>query len=142
APFHRQRNGIDDAIIFEVYAEQVANGRGQRFCFVTHNTKDFSEPNGDSRKPHPDLASQFSRVKSLYFTSLAEALRRIEPALVTDYMVENEWIFEPRPYSEIWQAIDELTDKVWYNRHKVTEEKIERGIVKLVNEYPPLASLP
>jgi hypothetical protein len=66
APFHRQRNGIDDAILIEIYAEVVAAKApaGTRFAFVTHNTKDFSHPQGSNKLPHPDMAAFFSRVKS------------------------------------------------------------------------------
>ncbi|NJM10095.1 MAG: DUF4935 domain-containing protein [Bdellovibrionaceae bacterium] len=83
APFHRQRNGIDDAIIIETYSDFVndKSSKGVRFGFVTHNIKDFSHPSKDNRFPHPDLAVLFSRIKSLYLISLAEALNRIEPAL-------------------------------------------------------------
>jgi hypothetical protein len=40
APFHRQRNGIDDAILIEIYADAVAAKApaGTRYAFVTHNT--------------------------------------------------------------------------------------------------------
>jgi hypothetical protein len=43
APFHRQRNGIDDALLIEIYADLVKakSARGTRFAFVTHNTQDF-----------------------------------------------------------------------------------------------------
>ena len=64
APFHRQRNGIADAILIEMYAELLGASHPPRtrFAFVTHNTKDFSYPNGDKRRPHPDLAPYFSRI--------------------------------------------------------------------------------
>lgn len=35
------------------------------------------------RQGHGDIAKYFSRIKSLYFVSLPELLRRIEPSLVT-----------------------------------------------------------
>jgi predicted nucleic acid-binding protein len=43
APFHRQRNGIDDAIIIEIYSDFVKkkNRERNRFAFISHNTKDF-----------------------------------------------------------------------------------------------------
>src|ERR1700677_4906157 len=65
APFHRQRNGIDDAILIEVYADAVAAKAtpGSRFAFVTHNTKDFSHPNSSNKLPHPDLTACFSRMR-------------------------------------------------------------------------------
>jgi hypothetical protein len=69
APFHRQRNGIDDAILIEVYADAVTGrtATGTRLAFVTHNTKDFSHPNDSNKLPHPDIAACFSRKRSLYF---------------------------------------------------------------------------
>jgi hypothetical protein len=60
APFHTGKNSFADAVIIELYAQMVANGKG-RCAFVTHNTKDFSLPNGDQRLPHPDIAQYFSK---------------------------------------------------------------------------------
>lgn len=114
APFHRQRNGIDDAILIEVYADAVgakATDRS-RFAFVTHNTKDFSHPNASSKMTHPDIASCFSRVRSLYFITLGEALRRVKPGQFADLMIEQEWVEEPRRLTGIVNAIDELVTKI------------------------------
>ena len=64
-----------DAVLMEVYGELVAaKSRGVRFAFVTHNIKEFSHPTADNRLPHPDFATYFTRIKSLYFISLSEAL--------------------------------------------------------------------
>jgi hypothetical protein len=136
APFHRQRNGIDDSILIEVYTDAVAakNPRGTRFAFVTHNIKDFSDPNGNNKQPHSDLSSCFSRRKSLYFITLGEALRRVSPAQFADLMIEQEWIQEPRRLTEIINAIDELCTKIWYNRHQVRRQMIERGQIKIVDK--------
>jgi hypothetical protein len=136
APFHRQRNGIDDAILIEVYADAAGAKApaGSRFAFITHNTKDFSHPNASNKQPHPDTAACFSRVKSLYFITLGEALRRVQPEQFSDLMIEQEWIEEPRRLTEILDAIDELVTKVWYNRHQVRRQKIERGKIKLVEK--------
>lgn len=133
APFHRQRNGIDDAILIEIYADAVsAKAPGTRYAFVTHNTKDFSHPQASNKLPHPDMAACFSRVKSLYFITLGEALRRIGPAQFADLMIEQEWMEEPRRLTEIVNFVDELTTQVWYNRHKNLAWKIERGQHKIV----------
>jgi hypothetical protein len=136
APFHRQRNGIDDAILIEIYADEVKvhNPNRNRFAFVTHNVHDFSHPNADKKIPHPDISDNFSRIKSLYFITLSDALHRINPVTINEQMNELEWIDEPRKASEIVEAIGELIDKVWYNRHKILEEKIEEGIVKIVEK--------
>ena len=136
APFHRQRNGIDDAILIEVYADEIEAklAVGQRFAFVTHNTKDFSHPTGNDKLPHPDIAMVFSRLKSLYFIKLGEALRRVHPTHFDDLMIEQEWHEEPRRLTDIVNAIDELVTKVWYNRHQVTKEKIEDGTIAIVEK--------
>ncbi len=136
APFHRQRNSIHDAILIETYADFACAKRtpGIRFAFVTHNTKDFSHVGVNNKLPHPDIAVCFSRVKSLYFTTLGEALRRVQPELLSDLMIEQEWIEEPRRFTEIFAAIDELFDKVWYNRHMIWRQKIEAGKIKIVEK--------
>jgi hypothetical protein len=136
APFHRQRNGIDDSILIEVYADAVAgkDTARARFAFITHNTKDFSHPNASSKLPHPDIAACFSRIKSLYFTTLGEALRRLSAAQFADIMIEQEWFEEPRRLGDIVDAIDELCTKVWYNRHQVRRQQIQRGQIKLVEK--------
>lgn len=139
APFHTQRNSMADAVLIETYGELVAaKSPGVRFAFVTHNVKDFSHPTSDNRLPHPDF-DFFSRIKSLYFISLSEALKRIQPALVSDMMVEQEWQQEPRRLTEILEAMDLLFHQVWYNRHQVLREKIERGETKIVEKetFPP-----
>jgi hypothetical protein len=136
APFHRQRNGIDDAILIEIYADLVAAKApaGSRFDFVTHNTKDFSHPAASTKLPHPDMANCFSRIRSLYFITLGEALRRVRPQQFADLMIEQEWVDEPRRLTEIVNIIGELIDKVWYNRHQVRREMIEDGKIKLVEK--------
>jgi hypothetical protein len=136
APFHRQKNGIDDAIIIEIYADCICEkgSAGVRFAFVTHNTKDFSNSHGSDKESHPDFASYFSKVKSRYFISLAEAVRRVSPALVTDMMLEQEWVEEPRGLTEILEAERELLDKVWYNRHQNLKYRIETGKTKIVEK--------
>jgi predicted nucleic acid-binding protein len=139
APFHRQRNEIADAIIIETYADLLEDRvKGLRFAFVTHNSRDFSHPAGDSRRPHPDLEHLFSRIRSLYMTNLAATLRRVAPADVTDAMFEHEMVFpEPRRISEIVAAVDEFTDKIWYDRHQSFMHRIADGKVKVVDDPPP-----
>ncbi len=136
APFHRQHNAIDDAILIEMYADIVGekSTAGFRFAFVTHNTKDFSHPDLDNRLPHPDIASYFSKIRSRYFTNLAEAIRRVQPALVSDLMLEQEWTEEPRRLTDIVDAMGELLDKIWYGRHRSLRCRIERGEIKLVEK--------
>jgi hypothetical protein len=135
APFHRERNSMADALLIETYGELVAAKEPHvQLGFVTHNTKDFSGLGADNREPHPDLAGYFSKTDSRYFISLSEALKRIEPALVSDLMLEEEWQQEPRTLREILDAIDLLIDQVWYNRHQVRCEKVEAGIIEIVEK--------
>ncbi|MGA8809536.1 MAG: PIN domain-containing protein [Thermoanaerobaculia bacterium] len=136
APFHHRKNSMADAIIMETYASIVStkDAPGTRYIFVTHNIKDFSHPSGSDALPHPDFADCFSRVRSRYFIRLAEALHRIEPALVSEKMFEAEATEAPRRLSEILVTIEELLDKVWYNRHLNTRYRIERGKTKLVDK--------
>jgi len=46
----------DDAILIEIYADQVHRRNRESVTFVTHNTKDFSHPNGSNKLLHPDMA--------------------------------------------------------------------------------------
>jgi hypothetical protein len=136
APFHRQRNGMGDAILIESYADAVSADAAPRtrFAFVTHNIKDFSQAVGDTRVPHPDIAGLFSKIRSLYMTSLVETVRRIDAGIVTEVMFEREFEQEPRRLAEILAALSELLDKVWYNRHQVLRERIEDGVVQIVEK--------
>jgi len=140
APFHHDKNTMADAILIETYAACVSDktASGIRFAFVTHNKRDFSIEHGNHKIPHSDLASIFTRIKSLYFINLAEALRRVEPSLVTDIMLENSWTQEPRGLTEILEAEDLLFHQVWYNRHWNLRIGIEEGKVKVVDKetYP------
>lgn len=136
APFHRDRNGINDAILFELYSDVVkgAQSVGFRFAFVTHNTKDFSHPAGNNRLPHPDIAASFSRIKSLYSVSLSETIRKVQPALPPDLVTVEEWTQEPRRLTEILEAMEEFVDKIWYNRHHNLRHRIATGRIKIVEK--------
>jgi len=146
APFHRDKNSMADALLIETYAECVhgPTSAGTRFAFVTHNKTDFSIQNGNHKVPHPDVASIFSRVKSLYFINLAEALRRVDPSFVSDVMLEYSFEQEPRGLREILKAEDLLFHQVWYNRHWNMRARIEDGTVKIVDEesYPRKVGAP
>lgn len=140
APFLRDKNAMADAIIIETYADCVGakTAAGFRFAFVTHNKNDYSTEGGNQKVPHPDLASFFSRIKSLYFINLPEALRRVEPAFVTDIMLEQSWTQEPRGLTEILDAEDLLFNQVWYNRHWGLRIGVQEGKIKVVEKetYP------
>ena len=146
APFHQGRNSIADAIIIETYADCIREktASGVRFAFVTHNKTDFSTEKGNHKIPHPEFAGIFSRIKSLYFINLSEAIRRIEPSLVGDLMLEYSWTEEPRGRTEIVEAVDLLFHQVWYNRHWNLRIGIEEGEIKVVDKetYPRPANAP
>lgn len=130
---HENKNSMADAVLIEAYFECVEAGKSKdRFAFVTHNKSDFSVIGGNQKLVHPDLAPGFSRIKSLYFISLADCLKRIDPALVHDVIWENSYEPEIRSLTDILIAMDMLTDQVWYNRHKFSEWKILKGRHKIV----------
>jgi hypothetical protein len=130
APFHRNKNSMADAIIFECYVDAFREARGrERLAFVSHNTEDFSS-HADNRRPHADLASGFSKIKSLYFINALEALRRIDLGMVRETLGEAI-IFEPRTLKEIREAENLLYDQVWYDRHRVLLQHIADGRVEV-----------
>lgn len=136
APFHHDKNAMADAILIETYLDCIRNkaASGVRFAFITHNKRDFSMEHGNHKMPHPDFADLFSRIKSLYFITLPEALRRVEPSLVTDIMLEHSLTQEPRGLTEILEAEDLLFNQVWYNRHWNMRIGIKEGKIKVVNK--------
>ncbi len=136
APFHMGKNQIGDAIILETYADCVRekSAKGTRFAFVTHNKNDFSEPHGDKRRPHPDIAPLFSRIKSQYFILLKEALSHVNPGLLRDITAEEEWTEEPRKLSEIANASNEFYDKVWYGRHGLLVQEVKTGETRVIEK--------
>lgn len=135
APFHRGRNSMADALIIEIYDECVSSPMsvGHRFAFVTHNKDDFSLVHGNRKIPHEDLCSLFSRIKSLYFINLVEALRRVDPSFVTDTMFEYSYDDEPRGLHEILKAEELLFYQVWHNRHMNLRWEIEHEKIKVVD---------
>lgn len=135
APFHRQRNGIDDAILIELYADEVVRqSQHYRLAFVTHNIKDFSAPGADSRLPHPDIAALFSD-HSTYETALASMLNEASPETAEDLKIELEFENQQsRRLSEILEAERRMEVTVWYNRHQIRRQRITLGKIRLVDE--------
>ena len=131
APFHNGRNNFADAVLIELYGQMVTTGSLQ-YAFVTHNVKDFSAPDKDQREPHPDITPYFSKIKSRYFIKLVDALRAVRPSEFAEAMYESEFTMEPRKASEISEAIEELTDRVWYDRHMLARHKLETGKTKII----------
>lgn len=139
APFHKNKNSFNDAIIIETYGAQIKedNPKDEHFAFVTHNTADFSLPNGNQKKPHPDFTAYFdqSDVSSSYYINLAEALRDISPDLVSDLMIEQEdYDIPPRELSEIIKEENKLFDIIWYHRYKMRVYRI----TEVVNASPEI----
>ncbi|MCK1498647.1 PIN domain-containing protein [Bradyrhizobium sp. 188] len=132
APFHRQRNSMNDAMLIEIFG-YMQKGRGGHYVFVTHNIKDFSHMGVDEQKPHPDIAKFFS-TKSHYFTKLGDALNKFRPDEFNDIMVEQSWFEPPRRYVDIVEAIEKMREQVWYNRHQVWNEKLESGQAILIGD--------
>lgn len=136
APFHSGRNSMADAIIIETYGDCVTEGKpGTRFAFVTHNKKDFGNPD-HFKQAHPDFNLFFSRIRSLFFNNLVEALRRVNPTFVTEAMFEYSGGDDARALHEILDAHDLLMHQVWYNRHQNRRTEIEEGKIKLVDRPP------
>ena len=137
---HDNKNSMADAVVIETYFDVIKNlgAPGQRFAFVTHNKSDFSLMSGNQKLPHQDFATLFTKIKSMYFINLADCLRRIHPAMVTELMWEQAWLQEPRSLSELLKAEDLLFHQVWYTRHWNLRIKIKDGDVKLVDKesYP------
>ncbi|WP_128941091.1 PIN domain-containing protein [Bradyrhizobium zhanjiangense] len=137
APFHREKNSFADALLVEVYADyiKVHDKPRHRFAFVTHNIRDFSEPAGNHKLPHPDLAALFTKRKSRYCINVGDALgnMHLKGPLAWLYQSNDQAI---RSVSDILQVVDELEKKIWYDRHMVSRQKIERGVEKLVPKLP------
>ncbi len=134
APFHRQRNGIDDAILIETYIDALA-GRTETndvYGFVTHNIHDFSEKGGDTRLPHPDLAALFDGTASRYATSLGVLISEFAEDVIDEIRFEREYSQGPRRLSELLEAEHKLFLQVWYNRKWVLIDRHQRGAHTLV----------
>ena len=134
APCHiESKNSIADAIILETYFDAARSKRkGERFAFVTVNHKDFSASNHNNL-PHPDFAASFSKIRSMYFTNLADLLRKVD----ISSLIESLWIddeMQPRGITELWSERDLLVNQIWYNRHKNHEWLIKQGKVQVVTK--------
>lgn len=135
-PYHRDKNSVGDAVLVETYSEAISGRarRETRFAFVTHNSRDFSEPNGDRRKPHPGLANLFQAPRSTYWASMADLLNEIDPSILQDDEAELFHQSEPRRLSEILEAENLLFKQVWYTRHRHLRADVEEGLTKVVPE--------
>lgn len=136
APFHREKNSVADALLIEMYGNVAkAATESNPYCFVTHNTKDFSTSHGDTRDPHADFADFFERPHSRYFNNLQTALITYLAHEMEDLSFEFDFHEEPRALSEVLAYLNKLWDQIWYNRHKNLEYRIESGEHKLVDKW-------
>ena len=136
APYHRNRNSVGDAILIEIYAEQLSAASGEQtdFAFVTQNTNDFSAVNGDRRKPHDDLASLFDAPRSTFWVSLVDLIKARYPDLLADHESEFSFSQGSRLLSEILEAEHLLFRQIWYDRHRKLLIEIEAGKHQVVPE--------
>lgn len=132
APFHINKNSMADAVIIERFAEFVHTNQSEdnAFLFVTHNHNDFSAK--DHRKPHDDFSDIFNPINVLYFNNMPSAINEIDDEILADIKFEYDYTEETRGLREILDAMDELFDKVWYNRHHNLRCEIETGEVRIV----------
>ncbi len=132
APFHISKNSMADAVIIEQFAEfTLANQSDENiYIFVTHNHNDFSAT--DHRKPHEDFEDIFKSDNVLYFNNLTLAIEIVDAEILADMKFEYDFTEETRGLREILTEMDELVDKVWYNRHQNLRHGIEAGDVRII----------
>jgi hypothetical protein len=141
APFHLAKNSVADALLVELFASLVTKSSPRDVCgFATSNYQDFSIPNGDRRKSHPDLDSLFGDSRSRYaygITGLSDLLKEYFGDEYVEMVDELDFVGEdPRTLVEILEAEHEFFDKIWYVRTLIREEKEAAGTA-----LPPDAAL-
>lgn len=135
APYHRAKNSVGDAILIEIYTDIASTATADAPCaFITHNTKDFSDADGDLRLPHHDLAHLFEAPKSAYCIAMVEFLKDHSPDLLGDHDLEFNYSQEARRLPEILEAENLLFRQVWYNRHWNLRTEIENDEHHVVAE--------
>lgn len=135
APFHLDKNSMGDAIIIESYNSYRVQNLAQEFnlYFITHNVWDYSAMKTNRKHFHEDLFDIFSSSKSQYYIDLREALHSVNPELLNNDEADEYFGSELRKYSEIIDIEEELFQKIWYNRHKNREHRINNGEVKIID---------
>jgi PIN domain-containing protein len=135
APFHKSKNSMADAVIIEQFAEFVSNNYSNNdfFIFISHNVNDFSS--SDQRKPHEDFCNIFHQNNVLYFNNTPAAIKIIDEEILADIQFEHDYTEETRGLREMLDAMDELFDKVWYNRHCNLRYRIDNGEVRIVPSH-------
>ena len=135
APYHRAKNSVGDAILIEIYTDIASTATADTPCaFITHNTKDFSDADGDFRQPHADFSHLFGAPKSAYWIALVEFLKDYTPDVLGDYDFEFNYSQEARRLSEILEADHMLFRQILYNRHWNLRIRIENGEHHVVAE--------
>lgn len=132
APFHKQKNSVADAVLAESFQEFKLSHATEyeTFRFVTHNVTDFSGK--DHRLPHDDFADIFDGSGSLFFNSTSSATEDLLDLEEFHYENSFAWEDETRGLQEIMSSMDELFDKVWYNRHMNMIYHLENGDMEVV----------
>ena len=134
APFHINKNSVADAVIIEQFSE-FSDGLPldtDSCFFITHNHNDFSAK--DHRKPHADFESIFDSPNIQYFNNLVPAINAIDEDILSEIEFHHDFTEETRGLRDILNEMDELVDKVWYNRHQNRMWGIEQGNIKVVPE--------
>lgn len=131
APFHNSKNNMADSLLIETFFNIL--DEENIFYFITHNTKEFSSEK-DQRIPHQDFDEFFSKEHIHYSINLHNTINEIAPDTLLELNNEYNWYEEARGFYEIVEEINKLTDIIWYNRHKYREEKINQGIIEIVEE--------
>jgi len=132
APFHLSKNSMADAVIIEQFSEVISshNSDGNVFIFVTHNHNDFSSK--DHREPHEDFSDIFQKDNVHYFNNASSAIKIVDDEVLDDIQFEQDFTEETRGLREILSVMDELVDKIWYNRHCNRVFGIENGDIHIV----------
>ncbi|MCW2292390.1 hypothetical protein M2262_002440 [Pseudomonas sp. BIGb0408] len=131
APFHKQKNSVADAVLIEAFQEYRINHADEydSFRFVTHNVNDFSAK--DHRLHHEDFAEIFDD-QTHFYNSTSQAVEDLLDLEEFHYEYDWAWEDQTRGLQEILGAMDELVDKVWYNRHMNRAHYIEQGTINLI----------
>ncbi len=137
APFHKQKNSVADAVLLEAFQEfRIENTcEFESFRFITHNVTDFSGK--DHRKPHDDFADIFDGNTSLFFNSTNLAVEDLLDLEEFHFEHSFAWEDETRGLQDIMSAMDELFDKIWYNRHMNMMYHIDNGDTEVVPTGTP-----
>ncbi|WP_206934430.1 PIN domain-containing protein [Roseococcus thiosulfatophilus] len=128
APFHRDKNGIGDALIIETDIDKLKQKKkNEILVFVTHNIHDFSDKGSDTRLPHRDFADIFNSDFSIYSTNIASILNQFFGDFVEDVAIEREFNQNSRLLSDLIEHEGKLHTQIWYGRKGGIIEAVEVG---------------